>query len=54
MSLRVYPNKDYVLNVVSDENLASHIEYKVKISSIGVVKKKYSLKHSSRGERNIK
>lgn len=27
VSLRVYPNKDYVVNVVSDENLASHIEY---------------------------
>ena len=27
MSLRVYPNKDYVLNVVSDENLVSHIGF---------------------------
>lgn len=27
VSLRVYRNKDYVVNVVSDENLASHIEY---------------------------
>lgn len=27
VSLRIYPNKDYVVNVVSDENLANHIEY---------------------------
>ena len=27
VSLRVYPNKDYVLNVVSDENLVSHIGF---------------------------
>lgn len=27
VSLRVYPNKDYVVNIVSDKNLASHIEY---------------------------
>lgn len=27
LSLRIYPNKDYVVNVVSDMNLASHIEY---------------------------
>lgn len=27
VSLRIYPNKDYVVNVVSDENLASHIGY---------------------------
>lgn len=27
LSLRIYPNKDYVVNVVSDMNLASNIEY---------------------------
>lgn len=27
LSLRIYPNKDYVVNVVSDMNLANHIEY---------------------------
>lgn len=27
LSLRLYPNKDYVINVVSDANLASHVEY---------------------------
>lgn len=27
LSLRIYPNKDYVVNVVSDMNLGSHIEY---------------------------
>ena len=27
LSLRLYPSKDYVINVVSDVNLASHIEY---------------------------
>lgn len=27
LSLRLYPNKDYVVNVVSDVNLASHIKY---------------------------
>lgn len=36
LSLRLYPNKDYIVNVVSDENLASHIEYN-KIYRFGCV-----------------
>lgn len=27
LSLRLYTNKDYVINVVSDSNLKSHIDY---------------------------
>lgn len=40
LSLRLYPNKDYVINVVSDANLASHIEYN-KIYRFGCLKEDY-------------